>query len=188
MLVVGDLMQLNPVGEKPVYKSHTTGYAALASSPWELFSLYELKQIVRQKEDPRFANILSRIRLGEHTTEDVTLLKDLENNSNVSEGSISIFLTNVLKDLYNENQLNLLSSEVFTIKAKDTRRDIYTKRVPVQVTSINPHETGGLEAEIKVALNARYMQTKNVDTEDGLVNGATGTIVKLDKLYHHPIH
>lgn len=69
MLVVGDLMQLNPVGEKPVYKSHTTIYAALVSSPWELFSLYELKQI----EDPRFANILSRIRLGEHTTEDVTL-------------------------------------------------------------------------------------------------------------------
>lgn len=132
----------------------------MASSPWELFSLYELKQLVRQKEDPRFANILSRIRLGEHTTKDVTLLKDLENNSNVSEGSISIFLTNVLKDLYNENQLNLLSSEVFTIKAKDTRRDIYTKQVPVQVTSINPHETGRLEAEIKVALNARYMQTK----------------------------
>lgn len=73
MLVVGDLMQLNPVGEKPVYKSHTAIYAALVSSPWELFSLYELKQIVRQKEDQRFANILSRIRLGEHTTEDVTL-------------------------------------------------------------------------------------------------------------------
>lgn len=73
VLVVGDLMQLNPVGEKPVYKSHTAIYAALVSSPWELFSLYELKQIVRQKEDPRFANILSRIRLGEHTTEDVTL-------------------------------------------------------------------------------------------------------------------
>lgn len=52
MLVVGDIMQLNPVGEKPVYKSQTTGYAALASSPWELFLLYELKQIVRQKEDP----------------------------------------------------------------------------------------------------------------------------------------
>lgn len=50
VLVVGDLMQLNPVGEKPVYKSHTTGYAALASSPWELFSLYELKQIVRQEK------------------------------------------------------------------------------------------------------------------------------------------
>lgn len=56
MLVVGDLMQLNPVGEKPVYtsqtigekpvyKSQTTGYAALASSSWELFSLYELKEI-----------------------------------------------------------------------------------------------------------------------------------------------
>lgn len=107
-------------------------------------------------------------------------MKDLENNSNVSEGSISIFLTNVLQDLYNEKQLNLLSSKVFTIKAKDTRRDIYTKRVPAQVTSINPHETGGSEAEIKVALNAMYMQTKNVDTEDGIVKGATGTIMKLD--------
>lgn len=83
--------------------------------------MYELKQIVRQKEDPRFADILSRIRLGDHTTVDVNLFKDLENNSNVLEGSISICLTNVLKNLYNENQLNLLSSEVLTIKAKDTR-------------------------------------------------------------------
>lgn len=46
VLFVGDLMQHNHVGEKPVYKSRTTRYAALVSSPWELFSLYELKQII----------------------------------------------------------------------------------------------------------------------------------------------
>lgn len=32
------------------------------------------------------------------------------------------------------------------------------------------------------------MQTKNVDTEDGLVNGATGTIMKLDMSPSNPLN
>ena len=187
VLAVGDLMQLNPVGERPVYKSQTKGYAALASSVWDMFTIYELKEIVRQKGDPRFAEILSRVRLGEQTTEDINQLKELEKNANVPEGCLSVFLTNALKDDYNEKQLRLLPTEVFKIKAKDSKRDLHTKRVPVTVTSTNPHETGGLGNEIQVALNAKYMQTKNVDTEDGLVNGATGTIMKLEIPQANPL-
>ena len=52
VLPVGDLMQLNPVAEKPVYKHHSSGYEALAPSIWQLFHLHELHEIVRQKSDP----------------------------------------------------------------------------------------------------------------------------------------
>jgi ATP-dependent DNA helicase PIF1 len=187
VLVVDDLMQLNPVGEKPVYKPTTRGHAALASSIWDLFTLYELTDIVRQKGDPRFAEILSRVRLGEQTQEDINQLKELERNDNINDGCLSIFLTNALKDVYNEKQLGLLSTEVYKIKAKDSKRDLHTKRIAVNVTSTNPHETGGLENEIQVALHAKYMQTKNVDTEDGLVNGATGTIIKLELPPSNPL-
>lgn len=48
--------------------------------------------------------------------------------------------------------------------------------------SINFYEIGRLEVEIKVVLNVRYMQIKNVDIEDGFVNGVIGIIVKLDIL------
>ena len=122
ILAVGDLMQLNPVGEKPIYKALTTGYATPTSSVWSNFSIFELEETVRQKYDPAFAQLLSRVREGKHTTLDISILKSLENNSVIPQGCLSIFLTNALKDIYHVKQLNLLSSEVFCIRARDTKR------------------------------------------------------------------
>ncbi|KAK3100749.1 hypothetical protein FSP39_024640 [Pinctada imbricata] len=180
VLAVGDLLQLNPVGEKAVYKQVNTGYAALSTSVWDIFDLFELDEIVRQKGDPEFANLLSRVRIGKQTESDITTLKSLEQNFRIPNDALSIFLTNELKDMYNNKQLDQLSSKVYTIKAKDTKRDLHSGCIVVNITSTNPHETGGLASEIQVALMAKYMQTKNVDISDGLVNGATGIIMKLD--------
>jgi hypothetical protein len=179
VLAVGDLLQLQPVGEKPVFSNEGRGYEALAQTPWNEFLLYELVEIVRQKGDPEFASMLSRIRIGKHTPSDVETLERLENTS-VSEGTVSVFLTNSLKDNYNKEQLQKLNTQVYTIKAIDSKKDIHTRRIPVTVTSSNIHQTGGLAAEIQVAENARYMHTKNTDISEGLVNGATGTIKRLE--------
>ena len=103
-------MQLNPVAEKPVDKHHSSGYEALAPSIWQLFHLQELHEIVRQKSDPKFAELLSRVRVGEQTDEDMEALKGLEKNEEIPRGSLSIFLTNELKDNYNKKQLSLLTS------------------------------------------------------------------------------
>jgi len=188
VLGVGDLLQLNPVGEKPVYKECKSGYGALATSVWDLFKLYELTDIVRQKDDPAFAELLSRVRVGQHKKDDVNKLKELEKNCNVPNDALSVFLTNQLKDVYNKTQLGHLTSETYTITAKDSKRDLNTKRVVVNVTSSNMHETAGLAGEIQFAENAKYMQTKNVDIQDGLVNGATGTIMKLDISADKPLN
>lgn len=180
-------MQLNLVGEKPVYKECKFGYAALASSVWELFKLFELTEIVRQKEDPMFAQLLSRVRVGQQTKQDVDQVKALEQNTNIPNNSLSIFLTNKLKDKYNIAQLEQLPTKVYTVTAKDSQRDLNTKCVAINVTSSNMHETGGLVNEVKVAEMAKYMQTKNVDIPDGLVNGATGTIMKIDIPENKPL-
>lgn len=71
VLSVGDLFQLHPVGESPVYSAEQKGYAALSPSMWDLFSVYELTEIIRRKGDPEFANLLSRLREGKHTSADV---------------------------------------------------------------------------------------------------------------------
>ena len=170
VLALGDLMQLNLVGEKPVYKECKSGYAALASSVWELFKLFELTEIVRQKEDPMFAQLLSRVRVGQQTKQDVDQVKALEQNTNIPNNSLSIFLTNKLKDKYNISQLEQLPAKVYTVTAKDSQRDLNTKCVAINVTSSNMHETGGLVSEVKVAEMAKYMQTKNVDIPDGRCN------------------
>lgn len=58
ILAVGDLLQLNPVGQSSVFTVPTQGYDALAWSIWQkLFKLYELTTIVRQKGDQICRNI-----------------------------------------------------------------------------------------------------------------------------------
>ena len=50
ILAVGDLLQPNPVGDRPIFKHISDGYDALAGSLWtQFFKLYELQKIVRQK-------------------------------------------------------------------------------------------------------------------------------------------
>ena len=69
ILAVGDLLQLNPVGDRPVFKAPSSATLdALARSIWQrLFRLRELIDIVRQRGDTEFADILSRVRTGEQT-------------------------------------------------------------------------------------------------------------------------
>lgn len=132
VLAVGDLLQLNPFGEKPFYKECKSGDGALATSVWDLFKVYELTDIVRQKDYPAFAKPLSRVCVGQHNNDDINTLKELAKNSNVPNDALSVFLTNELKDVYNKTQLEHLTSETYTVTAKDSKRDLNTKYVVVK--------------------------------------------------------
>ncbi|MCP3664246.1 MAG: AAA family ATPase, partial [Gammaproteobacteria bacterium] len=77
IIVLGDFFQLPPVGGPKIFadpnpKKH--GAAAAAIHLWrDLVQLAELTIIERQK-DQRFAELLNRIRTGDHTEEDIQLL------------------------------------------------------------------------------------------------------------------
>ena len=92
VLSVGDLLQLNPVGESPVYLNLNQSLSNLAGNLWtNLFKIYELRQIVRQKNDPDFSELLNRMRKGSSTPDDIVTLQELEHNR-VSEDCIHLFL------------------------------------------------------------------------------------------------
>ena len=66
----GDLYQLKPVFDQWIFASNnssTESIASLGTNLWtDHFLLYELDQIMRQKDDLRFAQMLNRIREGNH--------------------------------------------------------------------------------------------------------------------------
>ena len=71
VIAVGDLYQLKPVGDKLICLDLETGSSSLARNLWkELFAMYELVDIIRQKDDLDFAHLLNRLRLNEITEED----------------------------------------------------------------------------------------------------------------------
>ena len=65
IIAVGDLYQLKPVMGQFVFENYRSNYGPLASNLWtENFKIYELTQIMRQKDDKTFAELLNRLCTG----------------------------------------------------------------------------------------------------------------------------
>lgn len=72
VIAVGDLFQLQPVFDKWIFERCPSDYGALAINIWqECFQFCELVTVMRQKEDKQFAELLNRLREGNHTDDDV---------------------------------------------------------------------------------------------------------------------
>ena len=80
IVAIGDLFQLQPVMDGYIFKDMDNDeYGVLAPNVWqELFKMFELKQIMRQRDSKDFAELLNRLREGNHTKEDILKLKERE--------------------------------------------------------------------------------------------------------------
>ncbi|KAJ8310012.1 LOW QUALITY PROTEIN: hypothetical protein KUTeg_011877 [Tegillarca granosa] len=175
ILAVGDLLQLNPVGDKLL--SNITEIFC-SKSLWEdHFQLHQLTKIVHQQSDPDFAQILSRIRIGNLLPEDYVNHLKLKNTdtSEVPNYPMHLFLTNAQAQKHNNEKLCQFNVPIVTIHACDTKKDIQTQSSSLSVTSTNIHEKGGLAKGLFIAIGYRWMHTNNTDIADKLVNCATGT-------------
>ena len=76
IIAIGVFFQLQPVFDGYVFESLKGDYGILATNLWEKhFTMYELHEIMRQRESRHFAEILNRLREGKHTDEDIEVLK-----------------------------------------------------------------------------------------------------------------
>ena len=118
-----------------------------------LFQIYELTAIVRQKGDPHFAQILSRVRLGQTSEADKTALKELQNTNtdHFPPDTVHLYLTNKQVDKYNQQRLAQLPPPHVTIEAKDSRKDLLTNITEIKVECSNIYKTGGLPESLTLA-------------------------------------
>ena len=185
VLAVGDLHQLRPVKQAPIFHQPSDSYAALHGSIWkQQFLLCELTEQMRQT-DLNFAETLNRIRVGEFTTTDLDMLKTrtLKYNDERYKREklfleLHLFATNKDVKCHNETVLGSLIQEgvdLYTIQAIDSSKDKTTNLVDVKLPD-NPSETGGLQKTLLIAIGSKVMLTYNIDVGDGLVNGACGLV------------
>jgi len=81
ILAVGDLYQLPPVGQTPLFSTVNDCYAQLygSGSLWvDHFLMHELTQIMRQRGDSAFSELLCRVRTDSCTSDDIRVLKSRE--------------------------------------------------------------------------------------------------------------
>ena len=159
-------------------------YGILAPNIWqELFKMFELHQIMRQRESKQFAELLNRLREGNHTKEDITKLKErtiIETCSNYPKDAPHLFIQNAKVNDFNNRAHNALSGTKYSIKAHDSvigaesqeLRDKILKLVPS-----DPRKTKQLHAVMKFAVGERTEISLNTRTDDGMTNGA-GNVIK----------
>ena len=199
VLAVGDFFQLPPVKQGYIFDSDKIETLDIfLPHAWKShFYLHELTEIVRQQSDPTFAEVMSRVRLGRHTQEDIEVLKDMSCKccklncgfqckcecfcfSDWPCEPIYLYMTNRLADLHNRKMIESLGSEIYTIVSKDSARDTATDRCENLVLdkNLDINQTGNLRGILKVCKGTRVMVTVNIDLNDGIANGALGTIME----------
>ena len=181
LIVVGDFYQLPPIRSRPVFDNYKNEMYNLYH-PWAVFKMIELTEIMRQKDDQPFTQLLDRFRTASHTEDDIRIIQSKSispTDPDYPSHALHIWAENAPVDEHNNKHLQQLSGPVFTLKAVDQYPPNVTKQDIDRVLSLGRSDTGGLDAEIQVKENARVMLTTNIDINDRLINGQIGTIVKI---------
>ena len=186
VLAVGDLYQLPPLGQCPIYISPQIVHMLndIAPNGWEKMQLHELTQSMRQK-DMKFVNCLNKIctTVLLEGSQECRMLQSCEiklhpNHENYPHDAMYVYAQNVHCDAWNETRLKLLSGKEFTNIATDSKKNDCTELANVTMPT-NPCETGNLRKVLTTKINARVMITMNIDVADWLTNGAMGTVTNV---------
>ena len=188
VIAVGDLYQLKPVGDFLICLDLKQGASSLARNLWkELFTMYELVDIMRQKDDLAFAQLLNRLRLNEMTEEDKQVLQTRifdRDTGDYPKDAVHLFARNFYVKKHNDNILSQLPGEKFVIPCHDNvvSANIPAKECQTLINSLpdDYSKTGQLMKSLTVVVGMIVVHTANVDVEDGLTNGATGLVKQID--------
>ena len=189
MITVGDLFQLKPVFDKWIFENCQSCYSEFASNVWtDYFTLFELTEIMRQKDDKQFAQLLNRLREGNHSEDDIAILKQRLMTSRPGEDDYPmniahLFTTNASVNAHNNALYTCSKTDKAQIKAIDIIVGDITDDLQKQIKNKIPDDatkTMGLYSIVSVAKAAKYDLTTNVDVSDGLTNGAECIIESID--------
>ncbi|XP_062709568.1 ATP-dependent DNA helicase PIF1-like isoform X2 [Aedes albopictus] len=182
VITVGDFLQLPPVKDSAIFLTPRHSLIKTNISPlWGEFNLYELTEVMRQKDDLSFVKALNSFARGEMTDEDIKIIKSREiEEDQVPDEAIRLYYTNANVNKYNDKKISeSLASEIecnavdtITGKLKPNQRATKIKMWRERPTK----DCGGYPYTIRFKEGIKYMLTANLDVADGLVNGATGVL------------
>jgi hypothetical protein len=184
IIVVGDLNQLPPVLDSPVYKMSKKNQMSVffdTNPLWEEFRYYKLTKIMRQKDQIEFIEALNNLAIGKLNDENIKLFRSREVAENcVPNDAIRLYFDNTSVDKYNKKKIDSLENELIVSVAEDSilgQMKAGSKKKALQSLKHKKlSDTSGLQYKLYLKVDIKYMVTVNIDVEDGLVNGACGTL------------
>ncbi|GBN27004.1 ATP-dependent DNA helicase pfh1 [Araneus ventricosus] len=187
LIFFGDFNQLPPVGDRYIFQRNSNNvYADFCGNPlWEVFHSYYLTEIMRQKDDQKFAMALNNLAKGVLNETEIKLFKDREvDASAIPRKAIRLFRSNAKVDAFNDKIIQLDNKKI-TAEAIDKvtgqPNDNVKNRFLKASGDATARECQGQPYNLNLSLNVKYMITVNVNVGDDLVNGAVGILKYVDK-------
>ena len=192
IIAVGDLYQLKPVMGQFISEEYSRNYEPLATNLWtEYFKIYNLTQIMRQKDDKKFTQLLNRLRTGNHTKNDIRTLehtkmsnKHLQNKKSIPHFYPTLHQVNTYNNSIKHNQSNFTIESTCTDILPASISKILETNITAAISKWKINHTGGLPETITLIANQQYDLISNIDVNDGLING-TQCIVKYIQTTKH---
>jgi hypothetical protein len=182
ILAVGDFFQLSPVRADPLCFRNSEDGVDLWN---DLFQIVTLEEIMRQKDDAPFANMMNRMRVKRKSDkfddDDKMVLQGRNDLQNIPETALHVFATNALCSTYNTEMLLKHCENPRLLSAEDYVKDPYSSRMK-KCAHPKKGKPDDLLDVLHIDIGARVMMTRNVDVADGLVNGAFGHAVAIDQV------
>ncbi|XP_066928370.1 uncharacterized protein [Clytia hemisphaerica] len=182
VLLCGDLYQLPPIYRDPIYKADCSSMQSIVGFElWRSFQMAELTEVMRQRDDIDFVDLLNQVRSGELDEEKEELLKSrfiTKDSPDYPANITHIYAENKPVDLYNLQMLEKLPTEKHLILAQDEVPKNLTRSDLNFIENAKARDTGGLARIIEMKVGARVLISKNIDIADRLVNGQVGTVMR----------
>ncbi|XP_021963475.1 ATP-dependent DNA helicase PIF1-like [Folsomia candida] len=186
LLVVGDFYQLSPVFGQFVFEDSKEILGPIIGNPlWNRFRVFELKEIMRQKDDAKFATALNRLSMGMLEEEDIQMFKSREIGKNliVPDDATWLFYSNADCDKFNREAINRAKGPLYNSYAIDRVQGgkiLASQQAMLESAEyLSLQQTGGMPYHVALRVGLRYMITTNIDVSDGLFNGATGKLTRV---------
>ena len=187
IFVLGDLMQMCPISGRFIFLSPRNQQFFLTNEIdplWHKFECINLEINHRQGEDKDYANMLNRIRIGKETAEDIEKLKErvrpgTHEDIRKEMDALYIFGTNKKVNEMNKKRLNSMNGDEYVVTAICLHKTMKNSNPPeCKAGEVNKTP---FQKELRVKVGAKVMLTYNVDTSDGLTNGARGELIGIIK-------
>ena len=124
ILAVGDLYQLPPVGQAPLFSTVSDCYAQLCGSGSlgvDHFLMHELTKVMRQRDYLAFSELLCRVRTNTCTADDIRTPKSREiaaDTVNYPTQALHVYRLNADVDTRNTDMLDSLAPIMHSIPSK----------------------------------------------------------------------
>lgn len=183
VVLLGDFYQLPPVG-----KTEQERKFCFESPLWAnvIEKTVILREIMRQK-DPVFQKVLHEVRIGEVSMETIEILQSRVGiEPDISTGILPTLLSSKKSDVekMNQREFNKLpGKEVFQydpIYEIVGERKKAMKEEEMNIWKDIIDKDNNYEKTIQITENAQVMLLKNIDQENGLVNGSRGIVIGFD--------